>query len=76
MSYTEMKNPAYYLHGPEKAEIRDSPIPEIHDPHDVIVRIGFVGVCGSDVRSCSSHQAIFSFFDEDEPYLQFPRPIN
>jgi L-iditol 2-dehydrogenase len=31
-------------------EIRETPQPEITDPHGVLLRIGTVGVCGSDVH--------------------------
>ena len=44
-----MKNPAYFLHSPGIARIGDSLRPEIEDPNDVIIRIAYVGVCGSDV---------------------------
>lgn len=55
-----MQNPSVILYGPEKAEIEDRPIPEIEDGHDVIVRIRFVGVCGSDVHySLSLHHPSF-----------------
>jgi D-xylulose reductase len=42
-------NPACFLHGPGIAKINDSPYPIIEDSHDVIIRIAYVGVCGSDV---------------------------
>jgi D-xylulose reductase len=44
------KNPCLYLSGPGKAHVGECPRPIIEDGHDVIVRIAFVGVCGSDVR--------------------------
>lgn len=44
-----MKNPSFLLYGPRHAKIEDRPVPEITDPYDVIVRIAFTGVCGSDV---------------------------
>lgn len=43
------KNPSCFLCGPEVAKFEDSPYPMIQDEHDVILRIAFVGVCGSDV---------------------------
>lgn len=46
---TPLTNPALYLHSPGVAKIDDSPYPSISDPHDVIIRITYVGVCGSDV---------------------------
>lgn len=46
----QMQNPSCYLYGPGDARIEDHPMPEIKDPHDVIVHIAYVGVCGSDVN--------------------------
>lgn len=46
-----LKNPAIVLYGAKNARIQDSPVPQIEDPQDVIVRINFVGVCGSDVST-------------------------
>ena len=54
----DMKNPSIILYKPGDAKLEDRPMPEIQDPHDVLVRIAFVGVCGSDVsilRSPSFH---------------------
>ena len=45
-----MQNPSVYLYGPGKAKIEDSPIPTLTSPTDVIVRIGYIGVCGSDIH--------------------------
>ncbi|KAF2681010.1 GroES-like protein [Lentithecium fluviatile CBS 122367] len=45
-----MQNPSIVLYGPGSAKLEDKPVPEIVDGHDVIVRIAFVGVCGSDVH--------------------------
>ncbi|KAK5557198.1 hypothetical protein LTR46_005009 [Exophiala xenobiotica] len=43
-------NPSVFLYGPGDARIEDTPEPEITDVTDAIVRIKFVGVCGSDVH--------------------------
>ncbi|EXJ83221.1 L-iditol 2-dehydrogenase [Capronia coronata CBS 617.96] len=43
-------NPSVCLYGPGNAKIEDRPEPEITEPTDAIVRIKFVGVCGSDVH--------------------------
>jgi D-xylulose reductase len=48
------QNPAVYLSGPGQADIKESPYPEITDPHEVVLKIAYVGVCGSDVRILSS----------------------
>ncbi|CAM1507627.1 Fc.00g072680.m01.CDS01 [Cosmosporella sp. VM-42] len=45
-----MQNPSCFLHGPGIAKFEDLPLPRVVDPHDVIVRIRYVGVCGSDVH--------------------------
>jgi D-xylulose reductase len=45
-----MQNPSVFLYEAGSARVEDRPIPHINDPHDVIVQIAFVGVCGSDVN--------------------------
>jgi len=47
--YLKMQNPSIVLYGPHNAKIEERPIPELSNPHDVIIRINYVGVCGSDV---------------------------
>ncbi|KAF1851613.1 GroES-like protein [Cucurbitaria berberidis CBS 394.84] len=46
----EMVNPSIVLYGAKNAALEDKPIPELVEPHDVLVRINYVGVCGSDVH--------------------------
>lgn len=41
------------LYGPGDARFENRDIPAIEDPHDVLIRISYVGVCGSDVRICT-----------------------
>lgn len=43
------QNPSCFLYGPGEAKYEDRAVPEIKDPYDVIIRINYVGVCGSDV---------------------------
>jgi hypothetical protein len=43
------KNISCLLYGPGDARFEEHPIPTITDPYDVLVRIHYVGVCGSDV---------------------------
>jgi threonine dehydrogenase-like Zn-dependent dehydrogenase len=43
-------NPSWFLYGPGDARLESLPVPAIKNPHDVIIRIAYVGVCGSDVR--------------------------
>jgi D-xylulose reductase len=54
MAFQQMKNPSWFLAGPHSASIKDhlpadNDIPQIKDAHDVLIRISYVGVCGSDV---------------------------
>lgn len=41
------------LYGPHEAKFEDREVPGIQDPHDVVIRIAYVGVCGSDVSKAS-----------------------
>jgi len=41
---------AAFLTGIRQLEIRETPSPEIKGPHGVLLRVGVVGVCGSDVH--------------------------
>ena len=51
-----MQNPSIVLYGAGKAKMEDKPIPAVLEGHDVLVKIEFVGVCGSDVSVApSSH---------------------
>ncbi|KAI0478084.1 GroES-like protein [Xylaria cf. heliscus] len=45
-----MENPSVILHGPHSAAIEERPIPALEGTTDVIIRIAYVGVCGSDVH--------------------------
>ncbi|KAH8163495.1 hypothetical protein CIB48_g4753 [Xylaria polymorpha] len=45
-----MQNPSVLLNGPHSASIEDRPIPTLGGTNDVIIRIAYVGVCGSDVH--------------------------
>jgi len=53
-------NPSFVLQEPNKVSYEDRPVPEIKDPHDVIVEVKFTGICGSDVHYWS-HGGIGSF---------------
>jgi D-xylulose reductase len=52
---TRTSNLSCLLYGPHDARFGDREIPVISDPYDVIVRIAYVGVCGSDVSLLSAH---------------------
>ncbi|PYI08748.1 GroES-like protein [Aspergillus sclerotiicarbonarius CBS 121057] len=45
-----MANPSCLLYGAGDARYEDRPIPSITSPTDVIIRIAYTGVCGSDVH--------------------------
>ncbi|KAL0258732.1 hypothetical protein SLS55_006235 [Diplodia seriata] len=44
------KNPSLLLYNPHDARHENRPVPQPSDPHDVLVRIAYVGCCGSDVH--------------------------
>lgn len=46
-----MQNPSIVLYKAGSAKLEEKPLPEIVDGHDVLVRIAYVGVCGSDVST-------------------------
>ena len=46
---TIWQNLSCFLYGPGEAKYEDRAVPEIKDPYDVIIRINYIGVCGSDV---------------------------
>ncbi|KAK3078852.1 hypothetical protein LTS18_006463 [Coniosporium uncinatum] len=44
------QNPAFVLSKPLSVGYEDRQIPELKSPHDVLVRIRWTGICGSDVH--------------------------
>jgi D-xylulose reductase len=59
-STKDMQNPSIVLYSPLTARLEDKPVPELLSPHHVIIRIAYVGVCGSDVNSPSPSLSDFS----------------
>ena len=49
-SHPTFQNPAIWLYGPNNAKLENHAVPEISDPHDVIIRINYIGTCGTDVH--------------------------
>ncbi|PYI19036.1 alcohol dehydrogenase [Aspergillus japonicus CBS 114.51] len=45
-----MQNPSFVLQDIKKVTIEDRPVPELQDPHDVLVHVAQTGICGSDVH--------------------------
>lgn len=50
-----IENPSCLLYGPGVAKFENRPYPVIEDQNDVIIRIAYVGVCGSDVSDPNHH---------------------
>lgn len=48
------QNPSFVLERIDSVKFEDRPIPQLQDEHDVIVRVKFTGICGSDVCCLSS----------------------
>jgi len=49
----KLANPSVFLYGSGDARIQEAPYPSLTSPNEVIIRITYVGVCGSDVRYSS-----------------------
>ncbi|KAG4443180.1 hypothetical protein IFR05_001322 [Cadophora sp. M221] len=63
-----LKNPSCFLYSPGVAKIEEAPYPTIEDQHDVIIRIAYVGVCGSDVHFWN-HGGIINKVDPSRPLI-------
>lgn len=50
-SSDKLQNLSFVLEGIHKVKYEDRPVPELKDPHDVIINVKFTGICGSDVRT-------------------------
>ncbi|RAW34949.1 hypothetical protein PC110_g8746 [Phytophthora cactorum] len=44
------QNLSFVLEKVDVVKYEDRPVPEIKDPHDVIVNVRYTGICGSDVH--------------------------
>ncbi|OAP55494.1 hypothetical protein AYL99_10467 [Fonsecaea erecta] len=64
-----LSNPAVFLFGPGQAKIQDRPEPKITDATDAIIRIKFVGVCGSDVHFWNHGGVNGKFVSESNPLV-------
>lgn len=51
---TRTSNLSCLLYGPHDARFEEQQVPTISDPYDVIIRIAYVGVCGSDVSQLTA----------------------
>ena len=50
-SHLSFQNLSFVLEGIHQVKFEDRPIPELKNPHDVLVNVKFTGICGSDVRA-------------------------
>ncbi|KAB8070625.1 D-xylulose reductase A [Aspergillus leporis] len=62
------QNLSFVLEGVHRVKFEDRPVPELRDPHDVLVNIRFTGICGSDVHYWE-HGAIGQFVVKDPMVL-------
>ncbi|KHN98021.1 alcohol dehydrogenase [Metarhizium album ARSEF 1941] len=62
------QNLSCVLYGPGKVRFEQRPLPVIADAHHVLVRIAYVGVCGTDVRFWT-HGGMIRTVSEDEPLV-------
>ncbi|KAK9319169.1 GroES-like protein [Lipomyces orientalis] len=56
------------LYGPGKVRFVDRQVPSIEDPHDILIRISYVGVCGSDAHFWT-HGGVMRKVSEEEPLV-------
>ena len=54
------QNLSCFLYGAGDARFETTSVPVIEDPYDVLIQIAFTGVCGSDVRTMTSHLSSIS----------------
>ncbi|PWY78177.1 putative D-xylulose reductase A [Aspergillus sclerotioniger CBS 115572] len=62
------QNLSFVLEGVHRVKFEDRPVPEINDPHDVLVNVRFTGICGSDVHYWE-HGSIGQFVVKDPMVL-------
>ncbi|EPS30874.1 putative D-xylulose reductase A [Penicillium oxalicum] len=44
------QNLSFVLEGIHKVKFEDRPVPELKNPHDVLINVKYTGICGSDVH--------------------------
>ncbi|CAG5137578.1 uncharacterized protein ALTATR162_LOCUS157 [Alternaria atra] len=44
------QNPSFVLKAIDELTFEDRPVPEIEDPHSVLLQVNYTGICGSDVH--------------------------
>ncbi|KAM7186010.1 GroES (chaperonin 10)-like protein [Rhypophila sp. PSN 637] len=68
MSTEGASNLSFVLNKPNDVTFVEKPIPEIKTPHDVLVKVNYTGICGSDVHYWV-HGAIGHFVVKDPMVL-------
>lgn len=51
LTWVESQNLSFVLEGVNQVKFEDRPIPELKDPHDVLLNVRYTGICGSDVST-------------------------
>ncbi|CAI7624317.1 unnamed protein product [Penicillium pancosmium] len=64
----ETDNLSCLLYGPGKARFENRKTPTLEDPHDILVRIAYVGVCGSDAHFWA-HGGVIRMVSDEEPLV-------
>ncbi|KAJ5109786.1 hypothetical protein N7532_002431 [Penicillium argentinense] len=62
------QNLSFVLQGIHQVSYEDRPLPELKNPHDVIINVRYTGICGSDVHYWE-HGAIGNFVVKDPMVL-------
>lgn len=55
------QNLSFVLEGIHKVKFEDRPVPELKDPHSVLINVKFTGICGSDVSAIPRLQDRFCY---------------
>ncbi|KAE8387177.1 D-xylulose reductase A [Aspergillus alliaceus] len=66
--FNSAPNLSFVLEGIHQVKFEDRPIPELRDPHEVLVNVRFTGICGSDVHYWE-HGSIGQFIVKDPMVL-------
>lgn len=53
-----VQNLSFVLESVNQVTYEDRPIPELKDPHDVLLNVRYTGICGSDVSTNCPAQPI------------------
>lgn len=60
----QWQNLSFVLEGIKQVKFEDRPIPELVDPHDVLINVKYTGVCGSDVSGQTETHRVTRGTDE------------